>query len=68
MSLEQTDALSIDQAEKVVAEDAHSPAEPLIQEQPKVEPRRKYAAPSAPRVLNCMLPAGSPDRTPPRET
>jgi hypothetical protein len=68
MSLEQTDALSLDQAEKLVADDAPISAEPVIQATAKETPRRRYAAPSAPRVLNCMLPAGSPDRTPPRET
>ncbi len=31
---------------------------------PREAPRKRYAAPSAPRVLQCMLPADSADRTP----
>lgn len=31
---------------------------------PREAPRKRYAAPSAPRVLQCMLPADSAGRTP----
>ena len=38
-------------------------AVPVIPE-PRETPRKRYAAPSAPRVLQCMLPADSTERMP----
>jgi hypothetical protein len=32
--------------------------------EPREPPRKRYAAPSAPRVLQCMQPAGAAGRTP----
>ena len=38
-------------------------AQPALQVQ-REAPRKRYAAPSAPRVLQCMLPADTADRSP----
>jgi hypothetical protein len=52
MSLEKSETL--DAINEIAAQDAA----------PKSPPRKRYAAPSAPLVLQCMLPEGAARRTP----
>ncbi|WP_291206519.1 hypothetical protein [Hyphomonas sp.] len=65
MSLEKSETFD------AIDEVAHADAAPMIQTvavslipEPREPPRKRYAAPSAPRVLKCMLPEGSAGRTP----
>jgi len=62
MSLEKSETLeTIGEIETAEAAPMRETA-PVIPA-PREAPRKRYAAPSAPRVLQCMLPADSAERT-----
>lgn len=49
-------AMSLDKSDTIELADAEPVMETLAVVQQKEPPRKRYAAPSAPRVLRCMLP------------
>jgi hypothetical protein len=64
MSLEKSETLEpVIETETIDASPRETAPVPVIPE-PREPPRKRYAAPSAPRVLQCMLPADSAERTP----
>ncbi len=64
MSLEKSETFeAIGEIETAEASPMRETAPAPVVPAPREAPRKRYAAPSAPRVLQCMLPADSAERT-----